>query len=46
MRKLYWVVLVLLALGGIGNLIGGTDTPVRGSVDAGAGRLSGGRRFR
>lgn len=35
MRKRYWVVLAFLALGGIGNLIGGTDTPVRGSVDAG-----------
>lgn len=34
MRKRYWVVLAFLALGGIGNLIGGTDTPVRGSVDA------------
>lgn len=34
MRKWYWVLLVLLALGGVGNLIGGTDTPVRGSVDA------------
>ena len=35
MRKRYWVLLAFLALGGIGNLIGGTDTPVRGSVDPG-----------
>lgn len=35
MRKRYWVLLAFLALGGIGNLIGGTDTPVRGSVDVG-----------
>jgi uncharacterized protein YgiM (DUF1202 family) len=34
MRKRYWVLLAFLALGGIGNLVGGTDTPVRGSVDA------------
>jgi hypothetical protein len=41
MRKLYWVVLALLALGGVGNLIGGTDTPVRGSVEAGASAAGG-----
>lgn len=34
MRKRYWVLIAFLALGGLGNLIGGTDTPVRGSVDA------------
>lgn len=33
MRKRYWVLIAFLALGGLGNLIGGTDTPVRGSVD-------------
>lgn len=37
MRKRYWVVVAFLALAGIGNLIGGTDTPVRGSADADAG---------
>jgi hypothetical protein len=34
MRKRYWVLIAFLALGGLGNLIGGTDTPVRGSVDS------------
>lgn len=33
MRKRYWVVLAFLALGGLGNLIGGTDTPGRAAVD-------------
>jgi len=37
MRKRYWVLLAFMALGGVGNLIGGTDTPVRGSVEAGGG---------
>jgi hypothetical protein len=37
MRKRYWVLMAFLALGGIGNLIGGTDTPVRGSVEPQAG---------
>ena len=32
MRKRYWVLLGLIALGGIGNLIGSTDTPVTASV--------------
>lgn len=32
MRKRYWVLIAFLALGGLGNLIGGTDVPVRGSV--------------
>ena len=34
MRKRYWVLIAFLALAGLGNLIGGTDTPVRGSVDS------------
>jgi hypothetical protein len=36
MRKRYWVLLAIMALGGIGNLIGGTDTPARGAVDPAA----------
>ncbi len=41
MRKLVWVVvLVVMALAAIGNLIGGTDTPVRGALDPAAGSTS------
>jgi hypothetical protein len=36
MRKRYWVLLAIMVLGGVGNLIGGTDTPVRGAVDPAA----------
>lgn len=39
MRKVFWVVaLVVMGLAAIGNLIGGTDTPVRGALDPAAGR--------
>ena len=37
MRKRYWVVLAFLALAGLGNLIGGTDTPGRAAVDPAGG---------
>lgn len=37
MRKLFWVFAGIMLLGALGNLIGGTDTPVRASVDPGTG---------
>ena len=40
MRKRYWVVLAFLALAGLGNLIGGTDTPGRAAVDPAGGTAS------
>jgi len=41
MRKVVWgVLLVDMALAAIGNLIGGTDTPVRGALDPAAGSSS------
>lgn len=36
MRKRYWVVLAVMAFAAVGNLIGGTDTPVRGALDPAA----------
>lgn len=37
MRKRYWVFIGFMALAALGNIIGGTDTPVRASVDPAAG---------
>lgn len=45
MRKLFWVLAGIMVLAALGNLIGGTDTPVRGSggwIRCGAGGYSGG----
>lgn len=36
MRKRYWLLLVIMAVAALGNLIGGTDTPVRGALDPAA----------
>ncbi len=36
MRKRYWVLIGIMVLAGVGNLIGGSDTPVTASVDPGA----------
>jgi len=33
MRKLFWVLAGFMVLAALGNLIGGTDTPVTGAVD-------------
>lgn len=33
MRKRYWVLLAIMMFGGAGNLIGGTDTSARASID-------------
>ncbi len=33
MRKRYWVLLAIMMFGGAGDLIGGTDTPGRATVD-------------
>ena len=38
MRKLFWVLAGIMLLAALGNIIGGTDTPVTASVDPGGGQ--------
>lgn len=41
MRKAFWILLaVVMGIAAIGNLIGGTDTPVRGALDPSTGEIS------
>ncbi|WP_332701432.1 SH3 domain-containing protein [Devosia sp.] len=40
MRKLFWVLLGIMVLAALGNLIGGTDTPVTASVNPASGPAS------
>ena len=38
MRKLFWVLAGIMVLAALGNIIGGTDTPVTARVDPGSGQ--------